>query len=196
MRSIYIFLAIGQFFAATGSSRQCSTYKHAASRKMQRKRPIYAEICAGSQSPYGQRPTGIERPVENACLYNGLRPIQYQRSQTSGALCFAPTSPSYLALTTMSNGTTANTPTLLLGQCQPLAQRNPSRRLPFLQRRSASVSPVVVSAIFVFPVTKNDAYMLSKVYCYCVWERKFLAVRRVGMMTHREYRVGRLFPVT
>ncbi len=38
----------------------------------------------------------------------------------------------WLYLTTMSNGTTANTPTLLLGQCQPLAQRNPSRRLPFL----------------------------------------------------------------
>jgi hypothetical protein len=29
--------------------------------------------------------------------------------------------------------------------------------------------------------------MLSKVYCYFVLERKFLAVRRVGLMTRREY---------
>jgi hypothetical protein len=34
------------------------------------------------------------------------------------------------------------------------------------------------------------------VYCYFVWERKFLAVRRVSLMTHREYRVDRPFPVT
>ncbi len=58
------------------------------------------------------------------------------------------------------------------------------------------VSPVAVSAIFVFPSHKNNVYMLSKVYCYFVWERKFLAVRRVGLMTHREYRVDRPFPVT
>jgi hypothetical protein len=38
--------------------------------------------------------------------------------------------------------------------------------------------------------------MLSKVYCYSVLERKFLAVRRVGLMTRREYRVDRPFPVT
>ncbi len=30
----------------------------------------------------------------------------------------------------------------------------------------------------------------------CVGKEKFLAVRWVGMMTHREYRVDRLFPVT
>jgi hypothetical protein len=38
--------------------------------------------------------------------------------------------------------------------------------------------------------------MLSKVYCYFVLERKFLAVRRVGLMTRREYRVDRPFAVT
>ncbi len=59
-----------------------------------------------------------------------------------------------------------------------------------------SVSPVVVSAIFVFPSHKNNVYMFSKVYCYFVWERKFLAVRRVSLMTHREYQVDRPFPVT
>jgi hypothetical protein len=59
-----------------------------------------------------------------------------------------------------------------------------------------SVSPVVVSAIFVFPSHKNNAYMLSKVYCYFVWKRKLLAVRRVGLMTHHEYSVDRPFPVT
>jgi hypothetical protein len=58
------------------------------------------------------------------------------------------------------------------------------------------VLPVVVSAIIVFPSHKNNVYMSSKVYCYFVWERKFLAVRRVGLMTHREYRVDRPFPVT
>ncbi len=58
------------------------------------------------------------------------------------------------------------------------------------------VSPVVVSAILVFPSHKNNVYMLSKVYCYFVWERKFLAVRRVGLMTNHEYRVDHLFPVT
>jgi hypothetical protein len=58
------------------------------------------------------------------------------------------------------------------------------------------VSPAVVLAIFVFPSHKNNVYMLSKVYCYFVYERKFLAVRRVGLMTHREYRVDRPFPVT
>jgi hypothetical protein len=58
------------------------------------------------------------------------------------------------------------------------------------------VSPVVVSAILVFPSHKNNAYMLSKVYCYFVWERKLLAVRRVGLMTRHEYRVDRQFPVT
>ncbi len=55
------------------------------------------------------------------------------------------------------------------------------------------VSPVVVSSIFVFPSHKNNAYMLSKVYCYFVLERTFLAVRRVSLMTRR---VDRPFPVT
>ncbi len=59
-----------------------------------------------------------------------------------------------------------------------------------------TVLPVVVSAIFVFPSHKNNPFMLSKVYCYFVWERKFLAVRRVGLMTHHEYRVNRPLPVT
>jgi hypothetical protein len=71
-------------------------------------------------------------------------------------------------------------------------------RLPFallvLQFR-ASVSPEVVSAIFVFPSHKNNAYKLRKVYCYFVWERKFLAVRRVGLMTRHEYCFDRPFPV-
>ncbi len=34
--------------------------------------------------------------------------------------------------------------------------------------------------------------MLSKVYCYFVWERKLLAVRRIGLMTHNEYRVDHI----
>jgi hypothetical protein len=59
-----------------------------------------------------------------------------------------------------------------------------------------SVSVVVVSVIFVFPSHKNNVYLFCKVYCYFVWERKFLAVRRVGLMTHREYQVDRPLPVT
>ncbi len=66
----------------------------------------------------------------------------------------------------------------------------------FEEKPEILVSPVVVSAIFVFPSHKNNVYMLSMVYCYFVWERKFLAVRRVGLMTHHEYRVDRPFPVT
>ncbi len=58
------------------------------------------------------------------------------------------------------------------------------------------VSLVVVSAIFVFPSHKKQCVYLSKAYCYFLWEKKFLAVRRVGLMTHREYRVDRPFPVT
>jgi hypothetical protein len=46
------------------------------------------------------------------------------------------------------------------------------------------------------PQSQKTMHMLSKVYCYFVWERKFLAVRRVGLMIHREYRVDRPFPVT
>jgi hypothetical protein len=40
-------------------------------------------------------------------------------------------------------------------------------------RGGKPVSPVVVSAIFVFPSHKNNVYILSKVYCYFVWERNF-----------------------
>jgi hypothetical protein len=58
------------------------------------------------------------------------------------------------------------------------------------------VLPVVVSAIFVFPSHKKQCVYLSKAYCYFLWEKKFLAVRRVGLMTRREYRVDRPFPVT
>ncbi len=68
--------------------------------------------------------------------------------------------------------------------------------LCLLFARWVSVSPVVVSAIFVFPSHKKNVYMFSKLYCYFVWERKFLAVCRVGLMTHREYRVDCPFPVT
>jgi hypothetical protein len=57
------------------------------------------------------------------------------------------------------------------------------------------VSPVFVSAIFVFPTQKQCVY-LSKAYCYFLWEKKFLAVRLVSLMTRREYRVDRPFPVT
>ncbi len=44
--------------------------------------------------------------------------------------------------------------------------------------------------------SQKQCIYLSKVYCYFVWEKKFLAVRRVGLMTHRESRVDRPFPVT
>jgi hypothetical protein len=44
-------------------------------------------------------------------------------------------------------------------------------------------------------VTKT-MYRFSKAYCYLCGKRKFLAVRRVGLMTHREYQVDRPFPVT
>jgi hypothetical protein len=46
------------------------------------------------------------------------------------------------------------------------------------------------------PQSQKQCIYLSKVYCYFMWERKFLAVRWVGLMTHREYRVHRPFPVT
>ncbi len=45
------------------------------------------------------------------------------------------------------------------------------------------------------PQSQKQFIYLSKVYCYFMWEKKFLAVRRVGLMTHREYRVDRPFPV-
>ncbi len=43
--------------------------------------------------------------------------------------------------------------------------------------------------------TDRTLYMFSKAYCYLCGKRKFLSVRRVGLMTHREYRVDRPFPV-
>jgi hypothetical protein len=58
------------------------------------------------------------------------------------------------------------------------------------------VSPGIEPGYIVFPSHKNNVYMFSKVYCYLSGKRKFLAVRRVGLMTHREYRVDRPFPVT
>ncbi len=61
---------------------------------------------------------------------------------------------------------------------------------------SVSVSPDIVSGYMVFPSHKNNVYMFGKVYFYLCGKRKFLAVRRVGLMTHREYRVDRPFPVT
>jgi hypothetical protein len=46
------------------------------------------------------------------------------------------------------------------------------------------------------PQSQKQCAYLSKAYCYFLWEQKFLAVRRVGLMTRREYRVDRQFPVT
>jgi hypothetical protein len=46
------------------------------------------------------------------------------------------------------------------------------------------------------PQSQKRCIYLSNVYCYFMWEKKFLAVRWVGLMTHREYRVDRPFPVT
>ncbi len=46
------------------------------------------------------------------------------------------------------------------------------------------------------PQSQKQCVYLSKVYCYILWEKKFLAVRRVGLMTRREYRVDRPFSVT
>ncbi len=60
--------------------------------------------------------------------------------------------------------------------------------LCYFGSNDVNVSPVIVSAIFVFPSHKY----LSKVYCYFMWEKKFLAVHRVGLMTRRD----RPFPVT
>jgi hypothetical protein len=75
----------------------------------------------------------------------------------------------------------------------------------------------------IFLKTEYIVYSLNTVQCYCiagnrtwlyrlpqsqkqcifskgvllfVWKREFLAVRWVGLMTHREYRVDRPFPVT
>jgi hypothetical protein len=67
----------------------------------------------------------------------------------------------------------------------------------FLQAAVAGpVLPGIEPGYIVFPSHKNNVYMFSKAYCYLCGKRKFLAVRRVGLMTHREYRVDRPFPVT
>jgi hypothetical protein len=59
-----------------------------------------------------------------------------------------------------------------------------------------TVSPGVEPGYIVFPSHKNNVYMISKAYCYLYGKRKFLTVSLVGLMTHREYRVDRPFPVT
>ncbi len=46
------------------------------------------------------------------------------------------------------------------------------------------------------PQSQKQCVYLSKAYCYFLWEKKFLAVRRIGRMTRCEYRVDRPFPVT
>jgi hypothetical protein len=58
------------------------------------------------------------------------------------------------------------------------------------------VSPGIEPGYIVFPSHKNNAYNLVKAYCYLCGKRKFLAVRQVGLMTHRKCRVDRPFPVT
>ncbi len=58
------------------------------------------------------------------------------------------------------------------------------------------VSPGIEPGYIVFPSHKNNVYMFSKMYCYLCGKRKFLAVRRVSLMTHREYRVDSPFQVT
>ncbi len=50
--------------------------------------------------------------------------------------------------------------------------------------------------MFVFPSHKKQCVDLSKAYCYFLWEKKFLAVRRVSLLTRHEYRVDRPLPVT
>jgi hypothetical protein len=46
------------------------------------------------------------------------------------------------------------------------------------------------------PQSQKQCAYLSKAYCYFLWGKKFLAVRRVGLMTRHEYRIERPFPVT
>ncbi len=47
------------------------------------------------------------------------------------------------------------------------------------------------------PVTKTSVlYIFSKAYCYLYGKEKFLAVRRVGLMTRHDCRIDRPFPVT
>ncbi len=50
--------------------------------------------------------------------------------------------------------------------------------------------------LYRLPQSQKQCIYLSKVYCYLCGKRKFLAVRQVGLMTHRENRIDRPFPVT
>jgi hypothetical protein len=62
---------------------------------------------------------------------------------------------------------------------------------------SCSVSPGIEPGYIVFPSqNNNDILCSSSVLQIHVETGKFLAVRRVGLMTHHECRVDRLFPVT
>jgi hypothetical protein len=85
-------------------------------------------------------------------------------------------------------------------------QRNwtiPRRRLcwcPFSQAHGAftvHVSPGIEPGCVIFPSqNNNDMLCSSSILQIHVEIGKFLAVRRVGLMTHHEYRVDRPFPVT
>jgi hypothetical protein len=66
----------------------------------------------------------------------------------------------------------------------------------WVEYATRNVSPGTASGYIVFPSRKNSVFIFSKVYCYLRRKKKFVAVRRVGLMTHHEYRVDRLFPVT
>ncbi len=59
-----------------------------------------------------------------------------------------------------------------------------------------TVSSGIEPGHIVFPSHKNNVHIFSKAYCYLYGEKKFVAVRWVGLMTHHEYRVDRPFPVT
>jgi hypothetical protein len=72
--------------------------------------------------------------------------------------------------------------------CQ-MIKREASPFVPFLYRQW-------LYQLYRLPQSQKQCICLSKVYCYFMCEKKFLAVRRVGLMTHREYRVDRPFPVT
>ncbi len=50
--------------------------------------------------------------------------------------------------------------------------------------------------LYRLPQSQKQCVIFSKVYCYSCGKRKFVVVRRVGLMTRHEYRVDRPFPVT
>ncbi len=65
----------------------------------------------------------------------------------------------------------------------------PDRR-KFVYRRESNL------ALLSSPVTKNNVYIFSKAYCYCMKHEKISSsAPGLGLMTHREYRVDRPFPV-